>query len=69
MPLLHNFFFLKAKMVQLKMVEQNTQKKKKVLNVSSKDPWKKKLKKVQRDTKESKKKKSFNVAKKKKKVF
>ena len=54
-------------MVQLKMVEQNTQEKKKVLNVSSKDPWKKKLKKVQRDTKESKKKKSFNVAKKKKK--
>ena len=68
MPLLHNFFFLykyfikknlKAKMVQLKMVEQNTQEKKKVLNVSSKDPWKKKLKKVQRDTKESKKKKKF----------
>ena len=56
-------------MVQLKMVEQNTQEKKKVLNVSSKDPWKKKLKKVQRDTKESKKKKSFNVAKKKKKCF
>ena len=56
-------------MVQLKMVEQNTQKKKKVLNVSSKDPWKKNLKKVQRDTKESKKKKSFNVAKKKKSVL
>ena len=46
-------------MVQLKMVEQNTQEKKKVLNVSSKDPWKKNLKKVQRDTKESKKKKKF----------
>ena len=57
-------------MVQLKMVEQNTQEKKKVLNVSSKYPWKKKkLKKVKRDTKESKKKKSFNVAKKKKKCF